>query len=392
MSLSTFNLIKMSWDSLRGNRLRSALTTLGVFMGVMAVSATLQVRTISTSVISTAMEKREAPQIFAFLFSKDGRQLKLEDVDYLKNRLTGVEEIGTRAWITQDTTVIFDQKEAVADINAVSEKHLKISGRTLLQGRFFSSADFINYRSVVVIDRFLAENLFEGKNPIGERVYWNGRLYIVVGIVDTKMRNPQDEPSGEMLLPMSLYSALTGRYNVGLILMRPEQVGEMEQLKEQVETLLKQRYPDGEIYVGANIEDILEQQKTLKMVSRALLAVGAIALLVGGVGIANITIAAVIERTPEIGLRRAIGATSGDIMFQFILEAAILSLLGGVLAISTVHGLTLMVADRFELPYEFERQTAGLALGSALLVGVGAGFLPAMQASKLDPVQALRSR
>ncbi len=392
MSLSPFNLIRISWDSLRGNRLRSALTTLGVFMGVTAVSATMQVRTISTSVISAEMEKREAPQVWTFLFSQDGRELRADDVDYLKSRLTGVQEIGTRAWITQDSTVVFDQKEADASINAVSQEHLEVSGRSLLQGRFFSLADFINYRSVVVIDRFLAENLFEEKNPIGEKVYWNGRLYIVVGMVDTKMRSQHDEPSGEMLIPMSLYSALTGRSNVGLILIRPERVTEMERLKEQVKTLLQQRYPDGEILVRANMEDILEQKKTLDMVSRALLAVGAIALLVGGVGIANITIAAVMQRTPEIGLRRAIGATEGDIMFQFILEAAILSLLGGVLAISTVHGLTVVVAARFELPYEFERKTAGLALGSALLVGVGAGFLPAMQASKLDPVQALRSR
>ncbi|AFY80598.1 ABC transporter permease [Oscillatoria acuminata] len=392
MSLSTFNLIRISCDSLRGNRLRSALTTLGVFMGVTAVSATMQVKTISTSVISAEMEKREAPQVWTYLFSQDGRQLRADDVDYLKSRLTGVQEIGTRSWTTQDPTVIFDQKEAVVSINAVSQEYLEVSGRSLLQGRFFSLADFIHYRSVVVIDRLLAENLFEENNPIGEKVYWNGRLYIVVGIVDTKMRSQHDEPSGEMLIPLSLYSALTGRSNVGLILIRPERVTEMERLKEQVKTLLQQRYPDGDILVRANMEDILEQKKTLDMVSRALLAVGAIALLVGGVGIANITIAAVMERTPEIGLRRAIGATEGDIMFQFILEAAILSLLGGVLAISTVHGLTILVADRFELPYEFERKTAGLALGSALLVGVGAGFLPAMQASKLDPVQALRSR
>ncbi|MCT7986348.1 ABC transporter permease [Laspinema sp. A4] len=392
MSLSPFNLIRISCDSLRGNRLRSALTTLGVFMGVTAVSATMQVRTISTSVISTEMEKREAPQILAYMYSSNDRQLQREDVDYLKNRLTGVQKIGTKAWVSLEATVIFDQKEAVANIHAVSEEHLEISGRSLLQGRFFSSADFINYRSVVVIDRFLAENLFEGKNPIGEKIYWEGRLYIIVGMIDTKMRSQNHEPSGEMLIPMSLYSALTGRSTVGFILMRPERVAEMERLKEQVETLLKQRYPDGEIWVRANIEDILEQKKTLDMVSRALLAVGAIALLVGGVGIANITIAAVMERTPEIGLRRAIGATEGDIMCQFILEAAILSLIGGVLAIATVHGLTVVVADRFELPYEFERKTAGLALGSALLVGVGAGFLPAMQASKLDPVQALRSR
>jgi putative ABC transport system permease protein len=114
-------------------------------------------------------------------------------------------------------------------------------------------------------------------------------------------------------------------------------------------------------------------------------------LLIGGVGIANITIAAVMERTPEIGLRRAIGATQADIMLQFILEATLLSLAGGVAAIITVHALTVMVANTFELPYEFDSRTAVLSLSSALLVGVGAGFLPALRASQLDPVKALRN-
>ncbi|MGL5065399.1 MAG: ABC transporter permease, partial [Microcoleus sp.] len=144
-------------------------------------------------------------------------------------------------------------------------------------------------------------------------------------------------------------------------------------------------------YVGNNIEEILAQQQTLEMVSRSLLAVGMISLLVGGVGIANITIASVAERTREIGLRRAIGATQREVMLQFILEAVLLSLFGGISAIVTVHVLTVFVADTFKLPYKFDSGTATLALGSALLVGVGAGFLPARKASQLDPVKALRS-
>ncbi|MGF1492524.1 MAG: ABC transporter permease [Microcoleaceae cyanobacterium] len=105
---------------------------------------------------------------------------------------------------------------------------------------------------------------------------------------------------------------------------------------------------------------------------------------------ANITIAAVIERTPEIGLRRAIGATQADVMLQFILEAAILSIVGGAVAVVTVHFATATVAERFELPYEFDQKTTGMALGAAVFVGISAGFLPALRASQLDPVKALR--
>ncbi|GAB1539541.1 hypothetical protein NUACC21_22080 [Scytonema sp. NUACC21] len=174
--------------------------------------------------------------------------------------------------------------------------------------------------------------------------------------------------------------------------MRPRKLEDLKNLEAQTKKLLEQRFPGQKFYVSNNVEDILEQQKTLESVSMALAAVGAISLLVGGVGIANITIATVAERTAEIGLKLAIGATKQDIMLQFISEAALLSLLGGTAALITVHGLTLVVANTFDLPYQFESTTATLSLGSALLVGVGAGFLPALRASQLSPVTALRSK
>ncbi|MGB3495683.1 MAG: FtsX-like permease family protein, partial [Elainellaceae cyanobacterium] len=144
-------------------------------------------------------------------------------------------------------------------------------------------------------------------------------------------------------------------------------------------------------WVWNNVEDILEQQATLRLASRALTAVGAISLLVGGVGIANIMVASVAERTSEIGLRRAIGATQQEIMVQFILEAVLLSMIGGVGAIATVHALASTVAQQFELPYEFEAEIAAIAISSAVVVGIGSSFFPALQASQLDPVLALRS-
>jgi putative ABC transport system permease protein len=123
-----------------------------------------------------------------------------------------------------------------------------------------------------------------------------------------------------------------------------------------------------------------------------LTAVGVISLLVGGVGIANIMIAAVTERTSEIGLRRAVGATRQEILIQFVLESAILSVMSGAIAIVVVHGGTRFVANTFDLPYQFEVRTATFALGAAVTVGIGASIVPAIQASKLDPVTALRSQ
>nr|WP_238360582.1 FtsX-like permease family protein [Iningainema tapete] len=154
---------------------------------------------------------------------------------------------------------------------------------------------------------------------------------------------------------------------------------------------ITEKFTGGKFLFWNNVSDIIQQQKTLEMASQGLTVVGAMALLVGGVGIANIMIASVTERTAEIGLRRAVGATQQEIMLQFILEALLLSLIGGVVGLGVVHGLTVVVTDTFKLPYQFDGAIATVALGSALLVGVGASFTPALRASQIDPVKALRS-
>jgi putative ABC transport system permease protein len=273
---------------------------------------------------------------------------------------------------------------------AVSQDFLLTSGRKLVAGRFFTAADFASYRPVAVIDQFLAQKLFETKDAIGQRIYVNSRPYIVVGVVPTRVEE-EEPPEGEIWISMALHSALTGSQDIGGLRLRPTAMQDLEDLGKQAEQLLMQRFPGKEFWTWNNVKNIVEQQQTLELASRALAVVGLISLLVGGVGIANIMIASVTERTAEIGLRRAVGATQQDIMLQFVLEAAVLSVVGGVVALGVVHGLTATVAKTFKLPYQFESGTAALALGSAVLVGIGAGLPPALRASRLDPVKALRS-
>ncbi|EGK84650.1 ABC transporter permease [Microcoleus vaginatus PCC 9802] len=389
MSLSPIDLLRLTCLSLSGNLLRSVLTTVGVFMGVAAVSATLQVGNISRAVIAKQLAEREAPQVRIFMGGDTS--LKLEDMEFLRQRLKGVQAISAANWLGfNDNKVIFQAEEAEPSSDAVSQDYLLTSGRRLMTGRFFSPSDFADYRPVVVIDEWLGSLLFTGDvEPVGQRIYVDRRPYIVIGVMESK-QDSSEKPKGEILVSMSVYKAMTGSQRIDSISVRPYNLKDIKGMEKQAKKVLKQRFPQAEVYTWNNVKKILEQQEILELASQGLLAVGVISLLVGGVGIANITIAAVMERTPEIGLRRAIGATQRDIMLQFILEAVILSLAGGIAAIVTVHGLTVVVADVFKLPYKFDSNTAALALGSALAVGVGAGFLPALRASQLDPVKALR--
>lgn len=393
MSLSPFDLLDLTFRSLLTNPLRSALTTLGVVMGVAAVNATLQVGSISRAIIAQQLAERGAPQVSVYprrKFDIQVLQLKLEDMEFLRQRLVGLRAISASDW-AGPTQTVFQDKESTPSMSPVSQDFLLTSGRSLVAGRFFTAADFANYQPVAVIDQFLADQLFEGQEAVGQRIYAGRRPYIVVGMVPT--RSDGDQPlEGQLLVPMSVYNALMGNRDIGSIHMRPYKLEDVEDLSNQAKLLLTSRFPDQDFVVWNNVEDLVQQQKTLELASRGLTVVGVISLLVGGVGIANIMIASVTERTSEIGLKRALGATQREIMLQFILEAALLSLLGGTAALGVVHGLMVVVTDAFKLPYQFENRIAALALGSALLVGVGAGFPPALRASQLDPVKALRSQ
>lgn len=390
MSISSLDLLALTYNSLRSNPLRSVLTMLGVFMGVASVSATLNISSISRSVMEQQLAERQAPQLIATFEINDGRKLNLDDMEFLKQRMKGLKAISTHNWLYRGQ-VIFQDRQTRFSLFGVSQDYLLTSGESVVQGRFFHADDFTNYRPLVVIDEFLAEQLFQGENPIGQRIYAADKPYIVIGVVETKLRSADDRPRGEMLISLSLSKVLTGSSEIKVLRLRPNNIEEINDMEKQAKELLLQRYPGGKFWAANNMKDILEQRETMTFVSRGLLLLGTITLLVGGVGVANITLASVAERTQEIGLLRAIGATQTEIALIFILEAIMLSLIGGTVAITTVHGATIIIAHQFELPYEFQLDSAALALGSSLTVGLGSVFFPAFQATKLDPVKALRS-
>ncbi|MEC4804580.1 MAG: ABC transporter permease [Jaaginema sp. PMC 1079.18] len=385
------DLLRLTWQSLKSNPLRSGLTTFGVFMGVAAVNATLQVRAISTAIIEAQLARQEAPQVEVYLWSDDGRSLRSEDIEWTKRHISRLQAVSGSAFYDYGDATYEDETVEIF-VEAVSFEYLLTSGREIVRGRFFNQADFENYRPVVIIDRLLAEQLKLGENPIEKRIFISGRPHLVIGLMNTKLPEQNAEPKGTILVSLALYEASSGFRNIDGLKLRPKRLEDLLQVQDEVTNLLKQRFPQANSWTNNNAEDILQQKETLTLASRGLLAVGVIALLVAGVGIANITIASVMERTPEIGLRRAIGATRASVMLQFILEAVLLSLLGGGSAAIAIDATTRVVAKQFELPYNFEITTVGLSLGAAICVGVGSSFFPALRASQLEPVQALRQR
>lgn len=383
----------MTWRSLTNQWLRSGLTTFGVFMGVGAVSATLNIQSITREQISLKLAERDRPFVSPWIYIRDGPNPELDEAvqKSLKESITEIRSISSIGNVYSIDTVYYEAKEAEVRARSVSLNYLDTTGRQLLQGRFFYPADVEQYRPVAIIDQQLAASLFEGQSPLNKAIYANGNRFTVIGVMESKSNFEWGE-GGELWMPQTFAQVLAGEYQWESLQISAHSLTQIDDLSSAVEEFLLQNFPQAEVRVWSNADDLLEDLEVQQIASAALTAVGLIALVIGGVGIANITIAAVLERTKEIGIRRAIGASKLEVMGQFILEAAILSVLGGTAAIATVHGLTRVATTVVvEAPYKFSPRNAALSMGAAIAVGVGASFVPALRATQVDIVKALRS-
>ncbi|MEA5468984.1 ABC transporter permease [Spirulina sp. 06S082] len=378
--------------------MRTLLTILGIFMGVLAVNATLQVKSISSTKIIKRLSEREAPHLEIWTaFST------LEDLNYLKQELKGIHSVSATVSDWQNNRVIYRDRQENMQLSAVSEEYFTATGRQILPnlGRKLLDDDFKNYRNSLVIDRIGRERLFREDNPINKIVYIRGVPYRIVGVMESKQKQYQsEEPIAEFVMPLSTHLALTNQREIRQFIIRPDRLDRIEALKPQIKTLLHKKHPELQElsfrdypYVNSNVEDILKDREIARIAANSLLAAGIISLIVSGVGIANITIASVLERTPELGLRRAIGAQKKQILAQILLEAIIVSSLGGLGAIALVNSVTFLLTQQENLalpPYKFNIENVLLSLSAAIATGVGSSLVPAIRASQVEPVKALR--
>lgn len=364
-------------------------------MGVAAVSATLNIQSITNAQINQKLAERDQPFVVPYLYSEsfETPQLGAVEQQALMQAIPAIRSISTIGEVYAIRSVQFESQEVKEiQVQGVSQNYLETTGRKIVRGRFFAPLDFAEFRPVVIVDEKLAATLFQGRDPIRQTIFAAGNRLTIIGVTQTKSLGVDFKTQGTLWLTEDLATALQGGFRSSNLQISPHKLEDMKELRQKVEQVLQQRYPQMTIYLNDNATDLLKEKETQETAARALAVVGLIALGIGGVGIANITIAAVMERTKEIGIRRAIGATQFEVMLQFILEAVLLSLVGGVSAIVTVHGLTYVTtAVVIQAPYEFSVQNTVLAMGAALLVGVGSSFFPALRATKIDIVRALRS-
>ncbi len=393
--------IQMALTEIRRNALRSALTMLGVIIGVAAVVTMLTLGQSATAKVS------------ADVASLGTNLLMVMPGEEPRGPPSGVTTPFERADVHAIVTAAGPDAEvapsangsAVAVVGATNHKalitgtwpeYLGIRGYKLASGRVFDEADELAARAVCVIGETVRSELFVG-DPLGQTMRLGRVSCTVVGVLAAKgqaaMGGDQDDV---VLMPLSAFQQrISGTDEVGMVFLGVQDAARTDRVIARVEGSLRERrrVPHGDPD-NFHVRDARELAQTLGTVTKVLTAflgaVGGVSLLVGGIGIMNIMLVSVTERTREIGIRLAIGARPNDILTQFLVESVVLSVLGGVIGIALGLGASFGITWVMELSWSPSPTVLAVAFLFCVLVGVGFGFLPARRASQLDPLEALR--
>ena len=394
----------IAWDSLRTNKLRSALTTLGIVIGIVTVTlmgtalAGLNAAFIkSISAIGTDVFFVAPWQWFSdepWWKMRNRRPILLADARALIRQTTFA-----RATSIDDSrrmTVRYrDLSAGGIDVAGTTEGGAEVGGLVLKEGRFLSTAEVEGSRPVCVIGADIAASFFPYESPLGKRLQVAGQNLEIIGVLEKRGKFlGMASLDNQLLLPITKYvSEIAFRPNV-IVRVKVRDLKEMDDAREEIRGIMRKLR---RLAPGAPDDFAINEQaafiQTFERMNTVVAGVGlfitSLSLFVGGIGIMNIMFVTVAERTREIGIRKAIGAKRRAILTQFLLESALICLLGGVIGLAFAYPITL-VMDRF-MPAVLSAALVGLALLVSVATGVIAGFLPAWRAAKMNPVDALRA-
>ncbi|HWY08900.1 MAG TPA: ABC transporter permease [Candidatus Acidoferrales bacterium] len=403
--------LRQAMDALRTHKLRSALTIFGVVLGVSVIMLVAALITGFDAQIQENVKQFGADTAFVTkwdqgrhggpppLEERQRKPLTLEDARALEERCLAVKNV--TAFITSDWDVAHSVRTKSGEVTAIDFRGVQpnfglvYANAATLAGRFISEGDDLHKEKVVMLGENVAPVLFPEGNPIGKDVTIDGSSFQVIGVVEKpKGGFGMGDEDRRVLIPFSTFRKTFPSANE--INFRVQaQPNLLNQMVDQITEVLRRRRNvpnDGKdnFSVATAEEEIKEFHNIVGKVAIATVVLSAIGLLIGGVGVMNIMLVSVTERTREIGVRKAIGAKSKDIIWQFLFEAMTLTGLGGVIALILVNGLVLLVRLALKWPGSVPMWAVALGLFVSVKIGLIFGVWPAMKAAKLDPVEALR--
>ena len=409
--ISQWEVTEMAVEALWSNKLRSSLTMLGVIIGIGSVisltsigqgiqkSTEESIRGLGTDVLQVMAGSAQSGGISQGQGSVT--TLTWEDAQAIAEQSPSATIVS--AYLQQNAQVVYGENNTSTTVYGTDLSHPEARNTFPETGRFFTSEELESSISVAVIAPTVQNNLFpKNIDPIGENIRIQGEIYEVIGVMEAKgAQGPQDRDDAVYIPLTSMSARIIGNnslmgVSVNGIYIKGEDESQLDTIKFQVENILRIRHaiasPEDDDFRITNQADILETLSVvLNLLTTLIVAIAGISLVVGGIGIANIMLVSVVERTREIGIRKALGATDRAVLSQFLTESVIISVIGGSIGITLGVGTTFMAATLFEFP--FVVSTSAVVVGFILSTSVGliAGFIPAQNAAKLDPIVALRS-
>ena len=394
--MDIFEIAKSALTSILANRLRSFLTVLGIVIGVMSVILLISIVTGLKTFITSQIEGLGANLLFVIPGRIGGarspggvqaNRIVYSDAVSLRSKLSSDAQVS--AVVQRNATLKYTNKSntgtAVFGVEANYPQTVTI---TLTSGRFFRSTEQQSLRKVAVIGPTVKNNLFGEGKALGQTIDVAGIRYVVIGILASRGATFGIDFDNSIYVPYTSAQRQFGIDRLNTIYISANSASFVKDVQEQTTTLLKKRLSEDEFTVQTQEQTLSTISQITSVLTLALGGIAAISLIVGGIGIMNIMLVSVTERTREIGLRKAVGARPKDIRNQFLIEAMTLSGLGGVIGIILGFVISQVIGRFFTTTVPL--WSVGLAFGFSMLVGVIFGVTPAIRAAKLDPITALR--
>ena len=395
--MKKFNLIRMALESLKINKTRTFLSMLGVIVGVSSLIVIISFGYGAQYTILSSIESLGS-NVVIVLPGKDTRLLEsmigpsflrkplvYEDVQYLKEKMPDVK---ISPELNFNTTVKFGNQEVKTIAVGINEDLFDVSNYKIDQGRKFVAGDIVGYKNVCILGNKISGQLFGSENPVGRYIRVLDSKFYIIGTLQHMGAIGYMDMDNVVLVPITTIQAITGQKNVQVIYAKAPTGTSLDLLGTRIKRLLTIKHGMENFSLISESQYIELASTVTNTLTVALTVIGLVALIVGGIGIMNIMLASVAERTREIGIRKAIGAKERDILLQFLLEAAFISTAGGLLGI--IIGIILSsLSNRF---FATRVTSTSMIVGFLVAVSIGIffGVYPARKASKLNPVDALR--
>ena len=398
-------LIKMAALSLVANKLRTVLTMLGIIIGVAAVIAMVSVGMGVRSNVVDSISRLGSNMLIVMPGSSNRGGVRgaagsittliYDDAKAIKDRVKNVDYVSPT--VQGSYQVVYGHENWNTTVTGVIPEYVAIQSLTMQSGIFFTEHDVEVRNRVAIIGPTVAANLFNSVNPVGKKIRIGNAPYTVIGLLASKGQSTGGQDQDDVvLIPLTTaQERLMGITYVRNINVQVSSQDKMDEVQANIEKLLRQRHRiregNDDDFNVRNMTSLMETMtQTTTMITLLLGSIAGISLVVGGIGIMNIMMVSVTERTREIGIRKAIGATYNSIMLQFLIESTMISILGGIIGIGIGIGAAMAISKFGGFTTVISSASIAASFGFSLFVGIFFGMLPARKAARLDPIDALR--